>query len=64
METGECILTSSLLDLIKQSIIGIVAGAALGYLAALLIAHERRAFLTDYAPVVTLAAVIGAYFCG
>jgi potassium/hydrogen antiporter len=62
MGTGEFSLTSSLLDLLKQSIIGIVAGAALGYLAALLIAHERWAFLAEYASVVTLAAVIGAYF--
>ena len=30
--------------------------------AALLIAHERWAFLVEYAPVVTLVAVIGAYF--
>jgi cell volume regulation protein A len=59
---GEFSLTSSLLDLLKQSIIGIVAGAALGYLAALLIAHERYAFLAEYGPVVTLMAVIGAYF--
>ena len=36
--------------------------ARLGYLAALLIAHERWAFLAEYAPVVTLVAVIGAYF--
>jgi len=62
MGTGEFSLTSSLLDLLKQLIIGIVAGAALGYLAALLIAHERWAFLAEYAPVVTVAAVIGAYF--
>ena len=62
MGTGEFSVTSSLLDLLKQSIIGIVAGAVLGYLAALLIAHERWAFLAEYAPVVTLAAVIGAYF--
>ena len=62
MGTGEFSLTSSLLDLLKQSIIGIVAGAALGYLAALLIAHERWAFLAEYASVVTLMAVIGAYF--
>ncbi len=48
-------------DLLKQSIIGIVAGGVLGYLAALLIAHERWAFLKEYAPVVTLVAVIGAY---
>ena len=59
---GEFSLTSSLLDLLKQSIIGIVAGAALGYLAALFIAHERYAFLAEYGPVVTLMAVIGAYF--
>ena len=60
--TGEFSWTSSLLDLLKQTIIGIVAGAALGYLAALLIAHERWAFLMEYAPVVTVVAVIGAYF--
>ena len=55
-------LALSLFDLIKQSVIGIVAGIALGYLAALLIAHERWAFLAEYAPVVTLVAVIAAYF--
>jgi cell volume regulation protein A len=62
MGTGEFSLTSSLFDLVKQSVIGLVAGAALGYLAALLIAHERWAFLAEYAPVVTLMGVIGAYF--
>jgi cell volume regulation protein A len=53
---------SSLLDLVKQSVVGIAAGAVLGYLAALLIAHERWAFVAEYAPVVTLVAVIGACF--
>jgi cell volume regulation protein A len=62
MGTGEVSLASSLLDLLQQSILGIAAGAALGYLAALLIAHERWAFLAEYAPVVTLVAVIAAYF--
>jgi len=62
MGTGEFSLTSSLLDLGRQAGIGLVAGALLGYLAALLIAHERLAFLMEYAPVVTLMAVIGAYF--
>jgi cell volume regulation protein A len=62
MGTGQFSLTSSLLDLLKQSIIGIGAGVVLGYLAALLIAHERWSFLAEYAPVVTLAAVIAAYF--
>ena len=59
---GEFSFAASLLDLVKQSVIGIVAGAVLGYLAALLIAHEKMAFLAEYAPVVTLVAVIGAYF--
>jgi cell volume regulation protein A len=61
-EKGDFSAASSLLDLLKQSIIGIGAGAVLGYLAALLIAHERWAFLAEYGPVVTLMAVIGAYF--
>jgi potassium/hydrogen antiporter len=60
--SGEFSLTASLLDLFKQSAIGIVAGIVLGYLAALLIAHEKLDFLAEYAPVVTLVAVIGAYF--
>jgi cell volume regulation protein A len=60
--SGEFSLTKSLVDLARQAAIGIVAGAALGYLAALVIAHERWGFLAEYAPVVTLAAVIGAYF--
>jgi cell volume regulation protein A len=55
-------LGSAISDLFKQATIGIVAGIAAGYLAALLIAHEKWAFLREYAPVVTLVAVIGAYF--
>jgi len=62
MGAGEFSLMSSLFDLLKQSFIGIVAGGVMGYLAALLIAHERWSFLKEYAPVVTLVAVIGAYF--
>lgn len=62
MGTGEFSLTSSVIDLLKQSVIGIVAGAATGYLVAVAIAHEKWSFLEEYAPVVTLVAVIGAYF--
>ncbi|HEY6258748.1 MAG TPA: sodium:proton antiporter [Xanthobacteraceae bacterium] len=62
MGAGDFSLASSLLGLLQQLVIGIVAGAAFGYVAALLIAHERWAFLAEYAPMVTLAAVIGAYF--
>jgi potassium/hydrogen antiporter len=52
----------ALFDLAWESAIGIGAGLVLGYLASLLIAHEKWAFLAEYAPVVTLVAVIGAYF--
>jgi potassium/hydrogen antiporter len=62
MGTSEFSLMSSLFDLLVQSTVGIVAGIVLGYLAALLIAHERWAFFKEYAPVVTLVAVVGAYF--
>jgi potassium/hydrogen antiporter len=60
--TNEFSPAAALFDLVKQSVVGIVAGIALGYLAALLIAHEKWGFLSEYAPVVTLVAVIGAYF--
>ncbi len=60
--SGEFSLTWSLIDLLKEAVIGIVAGTVLGYLAALLIAHERWAFFLEYAPLVTIMAVIGAYF--
>ena len=60
--SGAFSLFNFLFDLIKQAAIGISAGVLLGYLAALLIAHERWAVLAEYAPVVTLVAVIGAYF--
>jgi cell volume regulation protein A len=59
--TGAFSPQGAVLDLLKQSGIGIVAGAVLGYAAAWLIAHEKYAFLVEYAPAVTLMAVIGAY---
>jgi potassium/hydrogen antiporter len=55
-------LSHALLALVEEALIGIAAGLASGYLAATLIAHEKWAFLAEYAPVVTLVAVIGAYF--
>lgn len=61
MGKGELSLQHSLLDLLKQSLLGIVAGGIMGYLAAMLIAHEKFNFLSEYAPVVTLMAVVGAY---
>jgi potassium/hydrogen antiporter len=51
----------ALINLLKQSMLGIIIGGVLGYLAAVLIAHEKFNFLAEFAPVVTLMAVIGAY---
>jgi cell volume regulation protein A len=62
MGSGEFSLENAVLDLLQQAVIGIVAGIVLGYLAALLIGHKRWAFLAEHAPVVTLVAVIAAYF--
>jgi cell volume regulation protein A len=61
MGAGEFSATDALLDLFKQSLFGIAVGGVLGYLAAVLIAHEKFDFLAEFAPVVTLMAVIGAY---
>ena len=58
---GDFSVASSLFDLLKQSILGIVGGAVLGYLAALFIAHEKYSFLAEYAPVVTIMSVAAAY---
>jgi cell volume regulation protein A len=62
MGTGAFSLQSTLLDLVRQAIVGILAGGALGYLASLLIGHARWGFLAEYGPVVTLMAIIGTYF--
>jgi len=61
MGSSEFSLTIALMDLLKQAGIGIVVGGGAGYLAALLIAHEKYNFLSEYTPLVTLMAVVGAY---
>jgi cell volume regulation protein A len=61
MGQGEISVSAALLNLLQQASFGLIAGVILGYLAAMLIAHEKVGFLRDYAPVVSLMAVIGAY---
>jgi cell volume regulation protein A len=61
MGGGDFSAADALMDLLKQSSLGIAIGGILGYLAAVLIAHEKYGFLEEFAPVVTLMAVIGAY---
>jgi cell volume regulation protein A len=58
---GSFSLTSATLGLVSNAVVGVVIGCILGYLAAALIAHEKYDFLQEYAPLVTLMAVLGAY---
>jgi len=58
---SEFSLADNLIAVLQQSLLGIIGGAVFGYLAAVLIAHEKLSFLSEYAPVVTLMAVAGAY---
>jgi len=52
---------SMLTGLLFHAFVGVLAGLILGYLAAVLIAHERFGFMQEYAPLVTVMAVVGAY---
>jgi cell volume regulation protein A len=61
MGMGEFSAADATLGLMKQALIGIMIGGGLGYLAAVLIAHEKLGFLAEYAPVVTLMAIVGAF---
>src|ERR1019366_9330162 len=61
MGAGEFSIGDAIPDLLKQSLLGILIGGVLGYLAAFFIAHEKFGFLAEFAPVVTLMAVVGAY---
>lgn len=58
---GEFSFSQSLASLLQQSLLGILGGAIIGYLAALLIAHDKYNFLAEYAPIVTVMAVAAAY---
>ena len=61
MGSGGFTIGKALFDLAWESVLGIVAGGVLGYIAAFVIAHEKYDFLVEYAPLITLMAVIGAY---
>jgi potassium/hydrogen antiporter len=58
---GDFSMATALLGLLKQMSIGLVSGVVLGYIASMLIAHEKFGFLQGYAPVVSLMTVIAAY---
>jgi potassium/hydrogen antiporter len=58
---GDFSLGQAAFDLVSNALIGMLVGGALGYAAAFLIAHEKFSFLVEYAPLVTLMAVVGAY---
>lgn len=61
MGAGEFSVGDAVADLLKQAGLGILLGGVLGYLSAFFISHEKFGFLAEFAPVVTLMAVISAY---
>jgi cell volume regulation protein A len=58
---GEFSIGKASFDLVSNALIGVVVGGVLGYASAFLIAHEKFSFLLEYAPLVTLMSVAGAY---
>lgn len=61
MGTGDFSLGQATTELLQQAGLGIVVGGLAGYGAAFVIGHDRYDFLVEYAPLVTLMAVVGAY---
>jgi potassium/hydrogen antiporter len=61
MGAGEFTIGESLAQLGYEAAIGVLIGAAAGYVACVLIAHERLGFLQEYLPLVTLIVVAAAY---
>jgi potassium/hydrogen antiporter len=61
MGRGELSIGDSLYQLAYQALIGILIGGLAGFIASVLIAHERLGFLQEYLPLVTLMVVIAAY---
>lgn len=58
---GDFSISQNLFSLLQQTLLGLIGGVILGYLAALFIAHEKYSFLAEYAPVVTIMSVAAAY---
>lgn len=54
-------VSHSLLALAQQAGLGILVGAVIGWVALMLIAHQKYAFLREYMPLVTLVVVAGGY---
>ncbi|HNC50882.1 MAG TPA: sodium:proton antiporter [Accumulibacter sp.] len=59
--SGEFSAATAVGDFFFQSGVGLLAGAVLGYAAAFIIGHRRFDFLAEYAPLVTLMAVMAAF---
>ena len=58
---GELSMGPVLGDFFLQAGIGIIAGVILGYAADFVISHKKYDFLSEYAPLVTLMAMIAAF---
>jgi cell volume regulation protein A len=61
MGSGQFSMGAAIGDFLFQAGVGIVSGAVLGYVAAVVVGHEQYDFLADYAPLVSLMAVMAAF---
>jgi len=61
MGTGQFSMGVAIGDFLFQSGVGMISGAVLGYAAAVVIGHKQYDFLAEYAPLVTLMAVMAAF---
>lgn len=59
--TGQASVGTSLVNFLVMAGGGILAGVVFGFLAAFVIAHTRYRFLMEYAPLVTIIAVVSSY---
>ena len=61
MGTGQFSFSAVVTDLVWQSGVGVIVGAAVGYVVMYLVGHPRRAWAAEHASVLTLISVIAAY---
>lgn len=61
MGSGEMSLSHSIIDFVRQTVIGLGAGAVIGYGAAFLVAHSKYGHFAEFAPAVSILAAISTY---
>jgi cell volume regulation protein A len=58
---GEVSLIHSIVDFLRQVVIGLAFGAIIGFVAVFLVAHSKYGHFSEFAPAVSILAVIFTY---